>query len=99
MSKKPIDVWKHRVERFARRFDENNNIHEYINYKKYCWLIEGYKEGYNEALNNNHILHGDAAKEFMEEVIHPKPLSEKQDKFLKECVNTYKTTKSDDNDS
>lgn len=45
---------------------------------------------YELALDENDIIHGDRAKEFIDEVFNPKPLSEKQKKFLDDCTASYR---------
>lgn len=45
---------------------------------------------YEIALDEHHILHGESAKEFLEEITNPKPMSEKQKKFLDECTEALK---------
>jgi hypothetical protein len=44
-----------------------------------------YKRGYEQALDDNHILHGEDARRFLDEVEHPKKPTKKQQKFIDEC--------------
>lgn len=44
------------------------------------------RKGYIKALDDNNILHGEAARKFIEQVENPPPMSKKQKKFLEECL-------------
>ena len=48
---------------------------------------------YKRALDDNNILHGEAAKKFIEMVENPPPMSDRQKKFLKECTDLFENTK------
>ena len=50
-----------------------------------------YERGYNKALENNNILSGDSAKEFIETM--SKPITPEQEKFLNECIGVFENTK------
>jgi len=51
----------------------------------------GHKEGYVKALDDNNILHGEAAIKFVKEMA--KEPDEKQKKFLEDCVKLLHETK------
>jgi len=51
----------------------------------------GYKDGYKKALDDNHILHGDAAVRFIKEMA--KEPDEKQKAFIDECLKMMDTMK------
>lgn len=53
------------------------------------WLrLSFYNEGYADALDDNHILHGKAAEKFIKEM-NKKPTKEHK-VFLKDCEELYK---------
>ena len=40
-----INKWRASADHRKKRFERTGNIHDLIDYKKKCWLIEGYTEG------------------------------------------------------
>jgi len=56
---------------------------------------KGFEQGYNKALDDHHILHGESAKKFMEqfEANNRGEISSKQKAFLDECTKLLKNTK------
>lgn len=51
-----IVKWRKQVERFHAKFLNSNNIHDYISWKKYCWLIEGYNQGLEDGKNGDELM-------------------------------------------
>lgn len=48
-SETQIEKWRRKVAHEHESFLRTTNIHDFISWKKYTWLIEGYKAGYAEA--------------------------------------------------
>ena len=55
----------------------------------------GHKDGYNKALDDNHILYGDAAVKFIKEMA--KEPDEKQKQFIDDCLKMMNTSRREDN--
>jgi len=55
------------------------------------------KDGYEKALDDNNILHGEAAERFLKEMKENEERGHdpKKEKFLKECDEIYRKTKRD----
>lgn len=51
----------------------------------------GHRDGYNQALDDNHILHGDAAVKFIKEMA--KEPDEKQKQFIYDCLKMMNESK------
>lgn len=49
--------------------------------------------GYERCMDEHHILYGDDAKRLIDQVMNPKPISEKQKKFIEECLDIAEKTK------
>lgn len=56
---------------------------------------KAYQKGYDQALADNHILTGKAAKKFIENMNHNKP-TEEHKKFIEDCVRLFEETRRED---
>ena len=57
-----IEKWRRKVAHEHESFLRTTNIHDFISWKKYCWLIEGYQIGFEDALSGKCLACNGAGK-------------------------------------